>query len=227
MTREDRLPVLRPDAADSAASWPRGAAMAFRSVPDGAVGTAYPVRVVRDEPELIALYLSPGARGRRRAGRRGGPRGRQLLPGGWSGAYEERVWTAHRVLILYRPGDAHSVWLFWPEGAGAALRYWYINLEAPWRRSPVGFDTRDHTLDLVVAPDLSSWAWKDEDELAWALAVGRFSAAETRAIRAEGERVLERVRRRAPPFGDGWEQWAPDPAWTVPELPPAWRVVKP
>ena len=199
-----------------------GAAVAWRSVVDGVVGTAHPMRVVRDAPELIALYLSPGARSRRRAGQRGGPRGRQLLPGGWSGRYEERTWTAYRVLLLYRPGDAHSVWLFWPEGE-AALHHWYVNLEAPWRRSPVGFDTRDRTLDLVVAPDLRSWRWKDEDELALEQEMGRVTAAEARAIRAEGERVLARVRRRAPPFGDGWERWAPDPAWTVPALPAAWR----
>jgi predicted RNA-binding protein associated with RNAse of E/G family len=133
------------------------------------------------------------------------------------------VWTEHRVLILYHPGDAHSVWLFWRQGE-LTLRNWYINLEAPWRRSPVGFDTRDHTLDLIVAPDLRSWEWKDEDELAWAQEAGRFSAAEAQAIRVEGERVLERIRRRAPPFCDGWERWEPDPAWTVPTLPVAWRV---
>ncbi len=147
MTGEDRSRVPGSAAAGAGVSWPRGAAVAWRSVPGGAVGTAFPVRVVRDDPELIALYLTPGACGRRRAGKRGGPRGRQLLPGGWSGAYEERVWRANRAQILYRPGDAHSVWLFWPEGEGgeAALSSWYVNLEAPWRRSAVGFDTRDHT----------------------------------------------------------------------------------
>jgi hypothetical protein len=80
---------------------------------------------------------------------------------------------------------------------------------------------------MVVAPDLRSWRWKDEDELAWAQEVGRVTAAEAQAIRAEGDRVLERVRRRAAPFSDGWERWAPDPAWTVPELPAAWDALTP
>jgi predicted RNA-binding protein associated with RNAse of E/G family len=89
----------------------------------------------------------------------------------------------------------------------------------------VGFDTRDHTLDLVVAADLGSRTRKDEDELAWAQEVGRYTPAEAQAIRADGERVLARVRHRAPPFCDGWEGWVPDPEWTVPELPAAWPIL--
>ncbi|HZS87417.1 MAG TPA: hypothetical protein VFE42_08010 [Chloroflexota bacterium] len=51
---------------------------------------ASPSRVVRDEEDLVALYLCPGTRGRRRKGRRGGS-GRQMLPDGWSSDYEDYV----------------------------------------------------------------------------------------------------------------------------------------
>jgi len=36
---------------------------------------------------------------------------------------------------------------------------WSVNLELPWRRSPVGYDSRDLILDLTVADDLSSWTF--------------------------------------------------------------------
>lgn len=206
--------------------WAPGSVAVWRSVKDGVVDVATPCRVVRDEADLVALYLCPGTRSRRRAGRRGGPSGRQLLPDGWNGDYEERVWHTHRALFLHRPGDAHSIGVFWREADGA-FWYWYVNLEAPWRRSAIGFDTWDHALDLVVAPDLRSWAWKDEDEFAWWQEVGIITAAEAAAIRAEGERVLDRIRRRASPFCDGWERWTPDPGWTVPSLPLTWRLVEP
>lgn len=38
----------------------------------------------------------------------------------------------------------------------------YVNIEEPWQRTPIGFDSRDHLLDIVVTVDLSTWHWKDE-----------------------------------------------------------------
>ncbi|HZS87416.1 MAG TPA: DUF402 domain-containing protein [Chloroflexota bacterium] len=129
-------------------------------------------------------------------------------------------------MFLHRPGEAHSIGLFWREAEGV-FRYWYVNLEAPWRRSVVGFDTWDHALDLVVAPDLSSWEWKDEDEFAWWQGVGIISAAEAKAIRAEAERAIEAIERRAAPYCDGWERWVPDPGWRpLTELPANWDLVE-
>ena len=45
------------------------------------------------------------------------------------------------------------------------------------------------------------------------------------AVRAEGERVVELIERRAPPFGEDWPAWRPDPAWGVPELPEGWATI--
>ena len=202
--------------------WEPGAVIVRRSVKDGVVRSAQALWVVRDEPELIALYLCPGSVGARRKGQRGGPGGRQMLPGGWSGEYEDRVWHSSHLLTLYRLGDAHSVSLFWREADGA-LDYWYVNLEDPWRRTAVGFDSWDHTLDIVVAPDLSSWQWKDEDEFAWAQENGVFTAEEAAAIRAEGERAARAIEQRASPYCDGWERWVPEPGWSPLALPASWQ----
>ena len=112
------------------------------------------------------------------------------------------MWHTHRALFLQRPGEAHSIGLFWREADGE-FWYWYVNLEAPWQRSPVGFDTWDHVLDLVVAPDLSSWQWKDEDEFAWWQEVGIISRAEAETIRGEAERAIDAIERRLAPYHDG------------------------
>ena len=103
------------------------------------------------------------------------------------------------------------------------FRGWYVNLEEPWHRTAIGFDSRDNLLDIVIAPDLSSWQWKDEDELAWAVETGRHRLDEAATFCVEGERVIQRLRRREPPFDQPWPDWRPDPAWSAPVLPPAWK----
>lgn len=183
---------------------------------------ALPVTIA-EERDLPALYLPAGTRGRWPTvdGRtiRDAPLERRFVPS-WD--TEEREWTGSDVLILPEVGAAHSVWLFWtpPERRFAG---WYVNLEAPWRPTTLGFETRDHTLDLWVEPD-RTWSWKDEDELEVALAVGHYSDAEAAAIRAEGERVVERIEAWSSPFCDDWEEWGPDPDWPIPELPPDWEA---
>ena len=96
------------------------------------------------------------------------------------------------------------------------MRVWYVNFEEPLRRTPIGVDTFDHKLDLLVFPS-GGYEWKDEDELEEAAALGLLDAE---AVRAEARRVL-----REWPFPTGWEDWRPDPAWPVPQLPAGWDVV--
>ena len=134
------------------------------------------------------------------------------------------TWTNNILRFLY-PGRAFSVWAGWNEGSWD-FAWWYVNLEAPPARTEIGLDTRDHTLDIVAAPDLE-WRWKDEDEAAARVEHGVDSAEFAAAVRAEGERVVELIERRAPPFGEDWPSWRPDPAWSVPELPEGWAEVPP
>jgi predicted RNA-binding protein associated with RNAse of E/G family len=130
----------------------------------------------------------------------------------WS--LRESVWR-NDALRITRFGDAHSLWLFWRDGVFTG---WYVNLQDPLRPTSLGWDTRDHTLDITVEPD-GTWSWKDEDHLAAAVARGRFSEEEARAIRAEGERVIAER-----PWPTGWEEWRPDPSWVRPQLPDGWDI---
>ena len=174
---------------------------------------------VRDDAELIALYLPIGTVYARRTGTRGGPGGRMLLE--WDGGYAERTWTGNRVLILHRPGLAHTVQLFWD--ATDRLQAWYINLEAPWQRSSIGFDTYEHVLDVVISPDRASADLKDEDELEWKITHGELTPAEAMDIRTEAERATRAVLAGDPPWTAEWESWRPAPAWPIPTLPPGWK----
>lgn len=189
----------------------------------GPVTFALPVRVVEDGPELTMLYLAAGTPIKARAMPDGTPiprdmpyLERQRLPI----AVGDRVWKDKNVLILARPGEAHDIRLYWDAKTGA-FRHWYVNLQDPLRRVSAGFDTADHVLDLDVAPDLT-WLWKDEHEFADALSVGRFSAQEGAAIRAEGEKVATDIEARRWPFDAGYEDWRPDPAWGIPAMPVEW-----
>ena len=122
----------------------------------------------------------------------------------------------------------------WPDTPYAILllrerdgspRGWYVNLQLPLARTSLGFDTVDHALDVLVSPDRTSWAWKDEDELAEAIALGLFTEDDAGWFRFWGERAVEHLVLRSPPFDEPWEEWRPDPAWPAPVLSPGWDLV--
>jgi uncharacterized protein DUF402 len=196
-----------------------GAAVVWRSLPGGVVGTVRGCRVVRDDDDLIALTILPGYPLAQRTGIRGGPGDRLLID--WDGGYAERRWLDKRCLVLYRPGDASSVELFWHDADHTFLG-WQIDLQRPWRRTPIGFDSRDFILDLVVGLD-GAVRWKDEDELTFAIQQGKISDAEVALARREGERVMRRARARETPFDGSWNDWRPDPTWSPPTLPATWE----
>ncbi len=169
-------------------------------------------RVVVDAPDLLALYLPKGTPHKRW---RSSPSGRELADSEW--------W--HDVLRLMFPGHAHSVWVMWrPEDRG--FDGYYVNLEEPFRRTTIGFDTNDHLLDIVVTPELR-WSWKDEGVFVGALAEGVYSQGFGDEVRAEAARVIAAIESRSSPFCDGWERYQADPHWTTPELPDSWRSEPP
>jgi Protein of unknown function (DUF402) len=177
----------------------------WRDVHRGRVWRAQACRIVEESPELVALWIPAGSEAKV-------PRGGLRIPGDdWEleGAAPKRP-----QICLARPGRAHSIYLFWHDDG--ELEHWYVNFERPLRRTPIGFDTFDEKLDLIVRPD-GSYRWKDEDELVQAAAVGLLDPA---AVRAEADRVLEEW-----PFPTGWENWRPDPGWPVPRLPAGWDRV--
>ena len=181
-----------------------GEHVVLRQLHRGRIWTAAPAVVVEDSPERAALWLPAGTSGFQGDGEPFADW--ELTPRTWGGRGE--------ILRLSPAGRAHSLVHFWrPDGS---FRGWYVNLEEPVRPTRLGFDFEDHLLDLFVQPD-RSWEWLDEDELAAGLERGTIDEATAAAARAEGERVLAEW-----PFPTGWEQWRPDPAWRLPELPPGW-----
>ncbi|MEX0781046.1 MAG: DUF402 domain-containing protein, partial [Dehalococcoidia bacterium] len=178
---------------------------------DGRPGMSWPAIVVQDDA-LLALYIPAGTLHKR-----------------WSGTGVDRklvdvAWRVDTLRLMY-PGAHHSIWATWERhGEDRAFRGYYVNMEEPFRRTAIGFDTNDHMLDILVAPDLS-WKWKDEDVVADFLARGVYSAEFAAAIRAEGERVAAAIEGRGSPFCDAWDCWAPPPSVQPPALPEGWDTV--
>ncbi|HWN20602.1 MAG TPA: DUF402 domain-containing protein [Gaiellaceae bacterium] len=203
--------------------WSEGDLVALRHVNAGRVSHVWPTVVVKDTQDLVALYLAAGAPTLRRSRLDGSPLDRSL-------AYEERTrvpwrlapgeWFGSSCLQLQRAGEASSWWR-WLDGSG-----WYVNLQDPLRRTPIGFDTGDHVLDLVVRPD-GSWEWKDEDEFEAACQLGRFTRSEMAAVRRAGEEAAAAIDAGAWPLDSEWSTWLPDGSWpTVTRLPEGWDVVE-
>jgi hypothetical protein len=180
---------------------------------DSSVGMTWPARVVHDTDDLVALWIPEGAE--YRAWHRPPGEERRLVPARWR----------RETLRLMFPGHAHSVWCSW-QGPGRAFHMYYVNFEEPFRRTPIGFDTNDHALDIVAWPDLR-WEWKDLDEFQQLVETGVFTAPFAGAVRAEADRVIDAIERRAGVFADEWPAWRPPPGWTVPTLPPGWNATPP
>jgi predicted RNA-binding protein associated with RNAse of E/G family len=195
-----------------------GDAVALREIYRGRVWAARPWTVVRDDSELLVLWIPAGTRTKVPAR----PTGERLRMQADEWMLVDNQWHSEGTLRLAIPGDAHSILLFWREWTFLG---WYVNLEEPLRRMHVGFDYLDHKLDLVIWAD-GSWEWKDEDELEEAVDAGILTPLDAREIRDEGERVLAQYEIGASPFRDGWENWRPDPAWPVPVLPAGWDTVQ-
>jgi hypothetical protein len=187
------------------------------------VQTALPWRVVRHDEQSIVLFMPPETAWMVRTGRYGGPRDRMLLE--WDGGYTERIWTSTNTVMFHRFGDAHSVWLA-RDDATSRFAWWYVNLEEPWRETAIGFDSRDNILDLWAGPD-GQWHWKDEDELAWAIAEGWIAPEREAELRSEGERAVEHFTRSDAPFDESWLDFRADSAWRVPMLPNSWSHYEP
>lgn len=198
--------------------WSRGDPVLLRYVNGGRISRVFPMTVAADDDRATQLFIRAGTRTLTRCEPGGSPIPRSL-------PYADRfampwvlgpgTWADAHMLMLTAAGAASSTWAFWDEGW--VFQGLYVNLQEPLRRTRFGFDTSDHVLDVVVEPDLA-WSWKDEDELAEAIRVGRFTPEEAAAVRREGERVVALLEARAWPFDRDWAAWRPDPAWPEPAL---------
>lgn len=190
--------------------WAYGEPIVRREIWRGRPWCGTVVLVVEDTDELLASYLPEGS-----------PFG--FPDGDWPGDgrhpwHGRGGWEGHGVLMLQRPGESYAVWHFW-DGPERAFAGWYFNLQEPFRRTNVGYDTQDLELDIWW-PVGEDWRFKDQDLLEERVADGRFTRSEADEIAALGDRIgatLESDRWWA-----GWDAWRPDPGWRAPELPPGW-----
>jgi hypothetical protein len=183
-----------------------GDGVVLREVWHGRVWRVNVARVVEDGPDRIVLWFPRGGAAKYPVDADGLEM--RIPAGAWTLA--DRVGSAG-ALALYQPGGRHSVWTF--RHADLSHAHWYVNFEQPLRRTDIGFDYEDEKLDLIVEAD-GTWRWKDEDELAEAGSLGLLDADE----------VWRYARRLVadPPWPTGYEDWRPDPMWTVPDLPAGW-----
>jgi hypothetical protein len=154
------------------------------------------VRVVRDEPKLLATYLAEGTPFEFPAGPEAHP---------WAG---RRAWEGHGVLMLQRPGEMHAIWVFW-QGPHREFAGWYVNIQEPFRRSAVGFDTQDLELDIWI-PAGRAWQLKDDELLDVRVREGRFTEDQARATRCEAARITAELDAGRRWWDDAWAAWTPD-----------------
>lgn len=185
----------------------------------GGIAAAGAWRVVEDSDSQLLLYIPAGTSFMYAPWVRVNGRIDTGQPRSLAGA----EWRGRDVLRMMYPDTPYSIWLLW-DMPQRSLIGWYVNLEAPFARTEIGFDTQDHELDVVVRPDFS-WYWKDEDDLRDLVAAGVFSDEKAALIRGAGEDAIRRLERRDPPFNEPWPEWRPDPEWGSLELPDGWDDV--
>jgi hypothetical protein len=190
---------------------------------DGRIEMCWPCRVVEDCDRLLALFIAAGSpykAGPKTTAAEKRRQARRLLPP------DEHVWRTDTLRLMF-PGRSHSVSMFWGAQAGARrLLKYFVNLEEPFRRTAVGFDTQDHTLDIEVTPDLT-WRWRDEQELANHVTEGFYTAELARAARSEGEAVIQAIKARQHECVRSWPEWSPPPQWRVPPFVDGWETTPP
>lgn len=204
-------------------AWPPGTHILWRYRANGSPHPhiCRPATVVRDDEELLAVWIAPGTLCAKPQLADGTPVASEPLATRYTKPRTTTFapWSGTGVLKLARPGQPWSVWLFWEWGW--RFKNWYVNLEEPRQRWAGGVDSEDHFLDIVVNPD-RSWEWQDEDEFAQAQRAGLMDETQAERVRAAGWAVVTRIAAWGSPFADGWEHWRPDPEWTVPALPLNW-----
>jgi predicted RNA-binding protein associated with RNAse of E/G family len=185
---------------------------------DSRIEMCWPCRVVEDRDDLLALFIAAGSpykAGPKRSAsaKRTAPR-HDIPP-------DDYVWRNDTLRLMF-PGRRHSVSLFWSNDAGPRrLLKYFVNMEEPFRRTEVGFDTQDHTLDIELTADFE-WRWRDETELTNHVAEGFYTRALAAAVRAEGRSAIESILRREHPCTRDWRDWRPAPEWDVPALVGGW-----
>jgi hypothetical protein len=203
--------------------WEYGEPITWRNV-GRAVEYAFPAIVVADDDDLVVLYQPHATIAKRMKGDRGSVSGQgtssQLAPASWDGEYEDYVYSGPNVLRAYRQGDGFSI-IRSVSNDLTSVSGWYINIELPWRRTAIGFDSRDLVLDLRRRDE--RWIWEDEDELEWAVEHGTISEKEENFARSSAKLALEAAESNSGAFGIQWASYLPEHDWPLPAICSDWR----
>ncbi len=175
------------------------------------------VRIIEDSPDCLVSYIPEAAP-------LGFPVGNWPTPDHKHPWSNRKTWQGLGCLMLQRPGDAYAIWHFW-RGAEREFVCWYINLQDPFQRTSVGYDTTDLELDVIVYPD-GRWELKDDELMEQRVEEGRWSAEHVAETRAEAARITARLDTGERWWPQHWRDWRPDPAWVTPTaLPDGWAAV--
>ncbi|MGP3966284.1 DUF402 domain-containing protein [Streptomyces sp. 6N223] len=148
---------------------------------------------------------------------------RQAQPNLARGSWQLGRWSWHGTALLQwvPPRAWFSVNAFYDVSGDHRLTQWYVNFQRPMHRTALGFDTFDLVLDLVIAPDLARWDWKDEGEYDHGRRLGVVSEADHRAVEKAREEAVAMIEGRVGPFATEarWRDWHSEPDWPTPALP--------
>jgi Protein of unknown function (DUF402) len=192
-------------------TWNCGDVVVRREISWGRPCLAIPVRVIEDSDSLLATFIPEST-----------PLSYADCPdvvwpteSGRHPWWPTAQWQGHGVLMLQRPGEPYAVWHFW---AGPERRFesWYLNLQEPFRRSAIGYDTQDHELDVIVLEDLQ-WFFKDDEKLDERVREGRYTESEMVSIRETGANIAAMLDARELWWDPSLRNWRPDPSWSTPD----------
>ena len=192
-------------------SWSAGQQVVRREIWRDQPWLATVATVVEDSDELLATYIPEGSPF-------AFPPSADGRPHPWSG---RPCWEGNGVLMLQRPGEAFAVWHFW-HGPHRVFTGWYLNLQEPFRRTAIGYDTQDLELDILVSPD-GGWERKDEELLDGHIAGGRFDREQVEAILRLGDDIEGKLAQGRRWWDDRWAKFIPDPGWVSPTFPGGWE----
>ncbi len=196
-----------------------GDAILYRELDEkGRIIDVKPVTVVEDSDARIVQWLPVGTPAKKPVLCLDPPDGpRDWVNRSWTLA--DSVWRWAELLIVVRPGENRATWVRW--SADGVFQGWYVNLQSRLTRTRLGFDFRDHQLDVIVDPD-RSWKWKDRDELDLAVSQGRMTPEAGRAVLNEGKRAVDEIEGPGGLYAEGWENWRPDAALARPRMREDW-----